>query len=306
MSTNRQIVEKTLMTLDQLKDSGGYLNPMQSEEFIRLMTDQPTIANVIRTVPMNSPQMEINKLGFDQRILRRAPAEGEYLGKEKRAVPKTDQIKLDTKKVIAEVHLPYDVLEDNIERGNLEQSVMALISTHASRDLEELIITGDEDSGDEYLSLLDGVLKQSVSHVVDLSDETDVTKTVFKAGVKAMPNKYMGRRADMRFFVSPDVETEYVDSLAGRETTLGDNKIQQWTPSRAYGVPVIPAALMPDDNYFFTFPQNVVWGVQRNIMIETDRDIRNQTVVIVLTMRMDVKIEEEDAVVKATGMSGLV
>jgi hypothetical protein len=38
-------------------------------------------------------------------------------------------------------------------------------------------------------------------------------------------------------------------------------------------------------------------------MIETDRDIRARVMIIVLTMRLDLKLEEEDAVVKAVGLS---
>ena len=301
--SNRSAVDKADLAVSSLVSNGGYLNPMQANTFIRMMIDQPTILNQIRVVPMNAPTMEINKIGFTSRILKVAPASGTALAAADRSAPATDKVTLTTKEVIAEVHIPYDVLEDNIERGNLEDTIMALISERASLDLEELIILGDTGSADTYLALANGILAQSTSHVVDYSATAPrVTKTIFKAGIKAMPNKYMRNRAAMRFYVSPDAETEYADSLSNRETTLGDGKVVSWTPNYAYGVPVEPAALMPDHSCIFTWPKNVIFGVQRQIMIETDRDIRARTLIVVLTMRLDIKYEEEDSVVKIIGL----
>jgi len=264
--SNRSIVEKADLAVSDLVSDGGYLNPEQATTFIRMLIDQPTLLNEIRVVPMNSPTMEINKIGFAGRILRKAPASGTALPASKRSKPTTDKVELATKEVIAEVHIPYDVLEDNIERGRLEDTLMSLISERASLDLEELLLLGGTDPTDEYLELCDGMLVQSTSHHV-----------------------------------------EYIDSLADRETALGDSRItgKKFYPRAevAYGVPVVPAALMPNSNYLFTFPKNLILGVQRQIMIETDRDIRARVLIVVLTLRIDIKYEEEDAVVKCTGLN---
>jgi HK97 family phage major capsid protein len=248
--------------------------------------------------------MEINKIGFATRILRAAPASGTALPAAQRSKPTTEKITLTTKEIIAEVHIPYDVLEDNIERGTLEDTIMDLIAERASLDLEELIILGDTGSADTYLALADGVLAQAVSHVVDYTaNPQSVTKAIFKAALKAMPNKYLRNRSAMRHFVSPHAEIEYADSLANRETPLGDQKVTGWMPNYAYGVPVQPAALMPNSKAIFTYPKNLIFGVQRQMMIETDRDIRARVLIVVLTMRIDIKFEEEDAVVKVDGIS---
>jgi HK97 family phage major capsid protein len=303
MPSNRTIVEKADIAVSNLISTGGYLNPIQANTFIRLLIDQPTLINEIRVVPMNAPTMEINKIGFATRILKKAPAAGTALGATDRSKPTTEQVTLSTTEVIAEVHIPYDVLEDNIERGRLEDTIMAMITERASLDLEELLIQGDTTLSDTYLKLKNGMLKAATSHVVDYSATAPgISKRIFKAGVKAMPNKYMRNRTQMRFYVSPDAETEYADSLANRETTLGDTKILNWTPNYAYGVPVKPAALMPDDKALFTYPKNMILGVQRQIMIETDRDIRARVLIVVVTLRIDIKYETEDAVVKIIGL----
>ncbi len=302
--SNRTIIEKADIAVSDLIGAGGYLNPMQANTFIRMLIEQPTLLNAVRVVPMNAPTMEINKIGFAQRILKAAPASGTALDAGDRSKPTTEKVSLTTKEVIAEVHIPYDVLEDNIERGSLESTIMALIAQRSSLDLEELLLLGDTGSADDYLALVDGVLKQADDHIVDFSaTHPNITKEVFKQGIKAMPNPYMRNRAALRFYASPDAEIEYADSLANRETMLGDDKITRWKPNTAYGINVEPAALMPDSKYLFTYPKNIIFGVQRDIMIETDRDIRSRVMIVVLTMRLDIKIEETDAVVKALGLA---
>jgi len=302
-ASNRSIAEKADIAVSNLVSDGGYLNPMQTEQFIRMVQEQPTLINEIRVEPMNAPTAEINKIGFASRILHAAPSSGEALASSKRSKPITDKITLTTKEVIAEVHLPYDVLEDNIERGTLEDTIMELITSRASLDLEELLLRGDTDSSDEYLALADGMLEQAVSHVVTFSPNISPSKAAWKRGLKAMPNKYLRNRGAMRFYCSPHAEIEYADSLANRETTLGDNKITgTYEGNMAFGVPVKSAALMPNTKALFTFPKNMIWGVQREIMIETDRDIRARVLVVVLTLRIDIKYEEEDAVVKMNGL----
>jgi HK97 family phage major capsid protein len=303
MPTTEDILRKADLAVSDLVSNGGYLNPIQANTFIRMLIEQPTLLNEIRVVPMNAPTMEINKIGFTSRILRVAPASGTALSASDRSAPATDKVELTTKEIIAEVHIPYDVLEDNIERGRLEDTIMTLIAERASLDLEELIITGDTGSSDTYLALADGVLAQTVSHVVDYTaSPASISKTVFKDGIKTMPNKYLRNRSAMRFYTSPHAEIEYADSLANRETPLGDRKVTGWMPNYAYGVPVKAAALMPNSNYILTYPKNFILGVQRRIMVETDRDIRARVLIVVLTLRIDIKWEEEDAVVKCQGL----
>jgi hypothetical protein len=106
----------------------------------------------------------------------------------------------------------------------------------------------------------------------------------------------------MRHFVSVDNEIAYRDSLANRETALGDAQIQGFSPVFGFGVPVEPASLMPAANGLTTNPLNCIFGIQRDIWIETDKDISSRVYIIVLTMRTDFKYEEEEAVVKYTNM----
>lgn len=298
MKDNRSIVEKADIAVSNLVSSGGYLNSEQANAFIRMIIDQPTLVNECRVVRMSAPKRKIEKIGFGNRILRAAPSSGTALDASKRARPDLGMIELETEEIIAEVWLPYDVLEDNIERGGLEQTIMSMIAERASLDLEELLVLGDTGSSDEYLALVDGMLALTpTGHVIDGSGVSSIDKGLFKSVIQRMPTRYLRNRAMMKYYTSHHVEMEYRDSIADRATSLGDEKVSKFTPMFAYGTPVSPIAMMPDNKIFLSYPKNIIWGIQRDIMIETDKDIRRRVLIIVLTMRCDVKIEEPQACV---------
>ncbi len=115
---------------------------------------------------MASDTLKIEKIGFGSRILRPG-VEGVSLKDSDRSAPSTSTITLNAKEVIAEVHITYDTLENNIEGGNLQNTIMQMIADRAALDIEELILNGDIASTDPYLALLDGLRKQATSHVVD-------------------------------------------------------------------------------------------------------------------------------------------
>lgn len=310
--TNQDVIHKADLALSDL-ETAGKLNPEQTDRFIRTLIDQPTLLASVRTVAMGAPQMKINKIGFGTRILHPAVS-ATPLPDNLRSKPDLGQVQLETHEVIAEVNLPYDVIEDNIERGNvnvplqtgaggLHQTIVDLIAERAALDLEELAIQGDTTNvGDPYLALNDGYLKQATANVVNVGGVFD--KAAVKQGLKTMPTRYLRNRSAMSHFVSIDNETEIRDQYGARQTALGDQQLQGLLPVYIYGSKVTPVALMLGTSGLFTDPTNLIFGIQRNIMIEYDKDIRARVFVIVLTCRVDFAIEEVNAVVKYTGITG--
>ena len=75
MSTRqvRQLLERADIAVGDLIGDGGYLQPETADAFIDEVEEQPTMINQVRTVRMNSPQLNIDKIGFDGRIMRAAP-----------------------------------------------------------------------------------------------------------------------------------------------------------------------------------------------------------------------------------------
>lgn len=302
MTDSRRIIEKADLAVSQMISDGGYLNPEQFDTFYRKLIDVPTLLGRVRSVPMNSPKMNIDTIGFGSRILRAAPASGTALQADQRVRPAFGQVQLETEEIIAEARIPYDALEDSIERGTLESTIMNMLSTRATLDLEELLINGDTTSADPYLALHDGALALA-GHSVDGSALTAINKDAFKTALQEMPTQFLSRLDAMNFMMSHHNVIEYRDAVADRATGAGDDFYLNRPTPYAFGVPVVPAALMPNTTILLSYPQNFIFGVQRQMQIETDKDITSRVLIVVMTLRVAIQAEEANAIVKVSDIS---
>lgn len=309
---NQELIQKADLALGDLA-TAGKLNDEQTDRFIRKLMDTPTMLQNCRTVTMNSPQRKVNKIGFGSRMLR-AGTQGVALTEAQRYKADLSQIVLSTDEVIAEINLPYDVLEDNIERagtdaalqggpGGLHQTLVDMMAERAAVDLEELGLLGDTASADPYLAMADGWLKLANVNIVNAAG-APISKDILKAGVKAMPDKYLRNRAQMLQYMSVDNETELRDLYSNRNTALGDSMLVGAQDVFMHGSKVRGASRMPSTAGLYTDPLNLLFGIWRNIQIEYDKDIRARTFVIVLTARVGFQIEETEAVVQYQNIVG--
>lgn len=310
--SNKELAKRTDLALSQLSTNGGLLNPDQANSFIDMIQEQPTLLREARLVRMNAPQMKINRLGFGSRIMRAAPqgtppyaaddgTNDRHLAAADRSAPTTSQIQLTSKEVMAELHIPYELLEDNIEKGGFEQHLMRLIAERAAEDLEDWAINADTASGDAYFALADGYLKQMTSNVVN-NASAGITPDLFEGGMLAMPQKYLRNLNNLRQYITVAEGIKYRGNVARRSTGYGDSALTNTGELMIYGVPTNQLALLPASTGFFTFPNNLIFGIQRDISVETDKDIRGRQIIIVLTARVDVLIDEEPATVKYTNI----
>lgn len=303
LQNEREVVVRADLELSDLSSNGGLLTTEQNNQFIRTLIDQPTLLNQVRNVEMNSPSMEVNKVKFGSRILKAANQTigSRALSSGDRSEVTTSKITLNSKEVIAEVHLPYEVLEDNIERGNLQSTILDLIAERAALDMEEMVISGDTASGDSFLALQNGVIKLATSNVVN-ANNSEVTSTILSNTFKAIPTPFRRNKNLMRYFVSHDIHQDYALKLSTRGTNLGDAVLTGDVPLRYNNIPLIGVANMPDSTMILTNPQNILFGIQRNVRIESERLISERIFKIVLTARVAVQIEEETALAKTTNL----
>ncbi|WP_063899091.1 phage major capsid protein [Burkholderia ubonensis] len=310
--TNAELLKKADMTLADLA-TAGHLNPEQANVFLRKLMNTPTILTSARSVIMKAPERKIPKIGFGTRMLRRGQS-GVALTEDQRYKPGLEQVVLKTDEVIAEIHLPYDVFEDNIEGGNvaagaftspggLHTTIVELMAQRAAVDLEELGLLGDTTNAtDDYLAMTDGWLKRANQNIVDAGGAT-FDRPVIKKVVKTMPDKYLRNRAALKHFVSVDNETELRDRFGDRNTPWGDTQVQGITPLYAHGSQIIGASGMPGTDGLFTDPQNLIFGIQRDIQIEYDKDISKRVFIVVLTARVAFQIEEAEAIVRTRNIT---
>lgn len=304
------IVQRADLALADLTSNGGILDAEHQDTFYRNILDEPTILREARGVQMGAPEWRLPKIGLGSRILHPASqtggaqdsgANGRYLPAAQRFKPDFGQVTMKSEEFIAEIHIHDEVLEDNLEKGNLTQTILQLMAERIALDLEELILLGDKASSDPYLAKLDGVLKLSSAHVVDAAD-AGISVGLFNDMKKALPTKYRRNLNTMRYYTAMDVESDYRVRVASRQTGAGDAMLTGGAPVPVLGVPLKGIALMPKENGLLINPQNIIWGVQRNVRIERERDIRARSWIIVVTLRAALCIEETDAVVKLTNL----
>jgi HK97 family phage major capsid protein len=304
ITNNRTLLAKADLALADLLTDGGALLPAQAVRFLRVAIKEQVLMPMVSAPTMASFKQQIDKIRFAGRVLR-AGESAKALSEADRSKPDLSKVELDVKLFKAEVRLNNETLEDSLERASFGNTVMQEMGKAVGRDMEEVTINGDTASGDAFLAQLDGILKLATSNVVDAAS-AKLNKTVLKRAIKAMPDEFLRDRGMMKFITHTDAEADYADSLADRATNLGDAQIQQQARVGYRGITVVPVPLFPETlgapaehtDVIFTDPRNINVGIWRKITLETDKDISAGELIVVVTLRFDVKFAVEEAVVK--------
>jgi hypothetical protein len=310
---NRKLLNAIIkgdISVSDLVSNGGYLNPMQADRFVERIYDaRPSLISEVRRVDMTGPKMEINKIGISGNFLHKAPGETTALASSQRTAATTGKITLTTEELLGVMYIPYRVLEDNISRGRLEDTLMDdLIPKKINRDLNKLIIQGDTGSADTLLQSFHGVHKLATDHVVAFnSTQGNVVSKgslVWSNILKAMPYQYREVDEDLRYWVHPLINDAYSDWMSARATNAGDAQLyaSHLKEMNFRGIPIRREPYQVQTKGFLTHPQNLVLGIQREIQFETDRDIETRMIIVVVTLRVAFAVEETDAVVTVTGL----
>jgi hypothetical protein len=137
--------------------------------------------------------------------------------------------------------------------------------------------------------------------------------------IKTMPAKYKANNGlvNMAFLNSDLVTQDYIAALSARSTGLGD-AVFTGEAKPAYGrVPILDVPLMPTTlgdptatpstdgiigagdytDVLMTPKNNLIIGIQRDIKIESKREPADEATYVFYSLRMDVAIENVDAIV---------
>jgi len=308
MASNRSILEKADLAVQDLITSGGYLPEAVAAKFMEIAVKESVFMKLMTVRPMKSHDERIDSFRFAGRVLYPG-VEATALPLARRTKPNLYKSSLTAKMFKAEIRLNKEVLEDNIEGEAFTNSIMTAAGKAVSRDIEDVIFNGDTTSLDPTLAVLDGLRKQSTTNVVNAALAT-TTKTVLKSAVKAMPTEFITDRRQLRLITSIDSETDYRDTLANRATAVGDKFLLEGVPATYSGIPMIGIPVLPENlggatnctEMLLADPKNAHLGFWRNIEWETDKDIVAGELIIVVTMRMDVKWAFEPATVKVQNL----
>lgn len=298
---------------------GGVLLPEQARRFIDYVWDATVLAQDGRRVTMRANTMELDKVNVGERVIR-AAAQGAYDYTNTGAT--FTKVELTTKKIRLDWEVATEALEDNIEGGALEDHLVRLMTNAFGNDIEDLAINGDGATGD-FLSIMEGFVHktkasgsgahESVVTVTDNAWNTNVMQDI----ILAMPRKYRALKSNLKFYAGTDA----FQGIVKYNGTLADaiaeafSSVPAGTPqmrqayldgtaqtfggartTRVLGIDVQEVPYYPAGYVDLTFPQNRVWGFQRDITVNREYKPKKDTIEYTVFVRFGIQWEELDAV----------
>jgi hypothetical protein len=144
LDTNAELLRKAAIQTSgfggQGNAGGVELNNEQAQEFIRRVFEATPMLQMSRRVTMNARKMNIDKINIQNRVLRRKP---EGTATNTFNPIKYEQVVLSATAMQFPWELTREALLFSIERGNLEDTVMALMTKQLAKDMNELAWNGD-------------------------------------------------------------------------------------------------------------------------------------------------------------------
>jgi HK97 family phage major capsid protein len=291
---------------------GGILNPEQARMFIDYVWDATVLAQDGRRVTMRANTIELEKVNVGERVIRAA---SQALGEYTNAGATFTKVELTTKKIRLDWEVSTEALEDNIEGSALEDHLVRLMTNAFGNDLEDLAINGNGGI-DPFLGIMNGFANQVTTGgdaheaVVDVTNGW--TPAVMQEVVYALPRKYRAIKSGLKFYAGTDVFANIVASngtlgdaiaeafrtqdyrnayLGGSGQTFGGART-----TRVLGIDVQEVPYFPANYLDLTFPQNRVWGFQRDITVNREYKPKKDTIEYTIFVRFGITWEELDAV----------
>lgn len=298
---NRRLLAKSISTADL--NTGGHLNPEQSNKFIDYMVDNSVVLKHCTVIRMKSDTYNLDNIGVQSRIIR--------AGIENEAPTNVAGVSTGRRQLrVTEVILPFDIgfqfLEDNIEKQGAEDHIAQLFAAQFANDVEDLGCNGDTAAvagpDQDFLKISDGWIKiargEAGFHKYQLAASKDYKGVVFPGMLKAMPNKWKRNVGQLAFLVSPTVEEEYRLSLSSRSTALGDEQLVSANNQKFAGVQVVPVPFLAEGDMILTNWKNLAYGIhEREIRVGKQVQERKRLVEYTTTARVDYQWVTPDAAV---------
>lgn len=309
IESNRTLLEKADLVLADLVSDGGYLTTEVSKKFLKIAIDKSAILGMALVETTKSHTKRIDRIGLTSPML--VPGyEGTSVAAADRTQPALDDPTITTHLFKGEIQLTDESLEDNIEGQSLKSTVMNMIGERVGLDMGDIVLNGDTVSATARYSLFDGIRKLATANTV-AAGGVPLDKNVLRDMMKTLPSQYMADKRRMKFVTGIDGEIDYRDGLSDRATALGDMYLDQDRRAAYNGIEVVAESKMPEDlgggtnetEVIFCDPKNWRVGIWRKVKIETDRDIRRGVLFTVVSTRFGFIYEDNQAVVKATGVT---
>ena len=299
--------------------ASGILRPEQARRFIDYVWDATVLAQDGRRVTMRANTMELEKVNVGERVIRAAAqADGAYTN----TGATFSKVELTTKKIRLDWEVSSEALEDGIEGAALEDHLVRLMTNAFANDIEDLAINGTGTGSDAFLSIMEGFVNRvqtnGDAHEAVVTVTNDAwTPEVMQQIILAMPRKYRAIKSNLKFYAGTDafqgivknngtladaIAEAFAGTPAGtpanRQAYL-DGAAQTFggaRTTRVLGIDVQEVPYYPEGYVDLTFPQNRVWGFQRDITVNREYKPKKDTIEYTVFVRFGIQWEEEDAI----------
>lgn len=308
--------------------SAGSLSADQENQFLDWLIEKQVTLSRVRIYPMVSGSAYLDELITASRKLRAGVENTEPSLSDAFT---TARRQLDVVETIWAEDITLDFVENNIERGNINNHIARNLAVAFGNDHNDLLWNGDDslaatitdttpaDGVDDttglsqndhtFLRINDGLIAIATSDAnVNDTDATSLTtaQAVFKEMLKDMPFDYKARMdLDLSYLVPYNLAHTYADELTERGTDFADRVLINGLPElRYFGLPVIAESHLgrthtSPDNAVLTPRQNIFWGLQRGMTMESEWRPRKRAWEFTLTAKADVNYAKSQAVVLA-------
>jgi HK97 family phage major capsid protein len=284
-------------------DGGGILNPEQSRQFIEYIFEQQVLARDGRRVTMRANTAELEKMNVGERVIRAAAqADAAYTN----AGVTFTKVEITTKKIRLDWEVSTEALEDNIEGAALEDHLVRTMTRAFANDLEDLAINGTGSGSNAFLNILEGFVAKETAEGHSATYGTTIES--LQGLVLAMPRKYRASRAAMKFYADTETVAAIINGLGSSGNLNTERIIERVIDGsapqtlgapiqyRVLGLPLVEVPLMPTGLVSLTFPENRIWGFQRDVTVHREFQPKKDTVEYTTFLRFGVQVEETDAV----------
>jgi hypothetical protein len=323
---SNELLEKVISTsVIGANGVGGLLTPEQSGRFIDYMWDATVLGPQVKTIRMRADTVELDRMAVGERLVRLAT---EAVADPVQPAVAFTKVSLTTKKLRLDWELSSESLEDGLEGEALEDHIARLMAAQTANDLEDLAINGDTVAhrDDALLKSFDGWRKRLFygGSVIDAAG-ANLDRLTFARALRQMPRRYMNNRAGLRWFTTAGLLQDYVTEALYLEDASRNGGLRQdptisegnqnpsaaagWSPASPFGIPAQEVPLFPEydpdgagadttgADVWLVDPQNLIWGVKREIQVFREFVPKKDTIEYTMFTRVGANVMNPQAAV---------
>lgn len=273
-SENLDRIVKDELALADVSAGGGILTEQKANSFILRAIQSSPLLNAMRTFTLNRPSASIPKLGMADWVLyNKAECTAPTAGQKTKAV--MSEVTIDPKRISVSQCICNEVLEDNIRREALLADIETQLFRRVASNVSDVILNSDTANADPdankqaVLALQDGLIKQAANnpfvagnpgHVNPETAGAPVDKDTLSSMYKALPNQYKTDKSQLAYVMSLNNEECLRNTVADRQTELGDRFHNGASSFMIGGIPVVGDPHIPDNVVLLSNPRNMIFA----------------------------------------------